>query len=105
MSGGNSPRLKGYRYENELRLSFLDHGLECRRVALSGAGDEKGDLVLTCGWGERLTGEAKRRACLPSYLTSALASHDFVVFREDRGRTFVLLTLERFKQLTSRREG
>jgi Holliday junction resolvase len=99
MTGGRFSKDKGYRYENELRLSFIECGLECRRIALTGAGDEKGDLVLTCGWGEKLTGEAKRRARLPSYLTSALAQHDFTVFREDRGGTFVLLTLEKFKEL------
>jgi Holliday junction resolvase len=96
---GRFSKNKGYRYENELRLSFLEHGLECRRIPLSGAGDEKGDLVLTCGWGEKLVGEAKRRACLPSYLTSALNQHDFAVFREDRGETFVLLKLSKFKEL------
>lgn len=96
---GNHSRLKGYRYENELRLEFLAHGLECRRVPLSGAASEKDDLVLTTGWGEQYRGEAKRRACLPSYLTSALDSCDFTVFREDRGRSFVLITLERFKEL------
>jgi Holliday junction resolvase len=98
MSGMRSKR-KGYSYENELRLEFIEYGLECRRVPLSGAGDEKGDLVLTCGWGEKYRGEAKRRARLPSYLTSALDQHDFAVFREDRGRSFVLITLERFKEL------
>jgi Holliday junction resolvase len=99
MTGGMGPKRKGYCYENELRLSFIDCGLECRRVPLSGAGDEKGDLVLTCGWGEKMTGEAKRRARLPSYLTSALDQHQFAVFREDRGKSFVLLTLEKFKEL------
>jgi Holliday junction resolvase len=97
MAGGKSPKAKGYRFENELRLSFIDHGLHCRRVPLSGAGDEKGDLVVTCSWGQELRGEAKRRARLPSYLTSH--SHDFTVFREDRGQTWVLLSLERFKEL------
>jgi Holliday junction resolvase len=98
-SGGRSPKQKGYRFENELRLSFIEHGLACRRVPLSGAGDEKGDLCLTTGWGETLKGEAKRRATLPSYLTSALSQHDFTVFREDRGETYVLITLQRFKEM------
>lgn len=96
---GRASKDKGYRYENELRLEFLEHGLECRRVPLSGAGDEKGDLVVTTGWGEKQVGEAKRRARLPSYLTSALDQHDFAVFREDRGQSFVLITLKRFKEL------
>lgn len=96
---GKLSRDKGYRFENELRLSFVADGFACRRVALSGAGDEKGDIVLTCGWGQALTGEAKRRKCLPAYLTSALDQHDFAVFREDRGGTFVLLKLQTFKEL------
>lgn len=98
--GGKAPKDKGYRYENELRLEFIDFGLQCRRVPLSGAGDEKGDLVLTTGFGATYRGEAKRRKTLPSYLTTALNNgHDFTVFREDRGRSFVLITLERFKEL------
>lgn len=97
---GMLSKRKGYNYENELRLEFIAHGLDCRRIPLSGAGEEKGDLVLTTGFGEKYTGEAKRRACLPSYLTTALdQGHDFVVFRQDRGRSLVLITLERFKEL------
>jgi Holliday junction resolvase len=98
MSGRRS-KDKGYRYENELRLEFIECGLDCRRVPLSGAGDEKGDIVLTCTWGQEMRGEAKRRARLPAYLTGALDQHDFAVFREDRGKSFVLLTLKRFQEL------
>jgi len=90
--------IKGRRFEYEVRDAFNDCGLNCRRVYGSGSGIEKGDLVLTLACGRTLKGEAKRRARLPSYLTSALEQHDFTVFREDRGTTYVLLTLDEFKR-------
>jgi len=94
--------VKGRRFEYEVRDDFVASGLPCRRVLQSGSGIEKGDLVLTCRFGEQ-RGEAKRRRTLPAYLTEALnQGHDFAVFREDRGQTFVLITLDRFKQLVSR---
>lgn len=93
--------VKGRRFEYEVRDDFINSGLSCRRVLQSGSGIEKGDLVLTCHFGEQ-RGEAKRRRTLPTYLTEALSQgHDFTVFREDRGETFVLITLDRFKQLVS----
>jgi Holliday junction resolvase len=95
----NPSYIKGRSFEYEVRNAFTDCGLACRRVYGSGSGIEKGDLVLTLACGKALKGEAKRRARLPSYLTSALDQHDFTVFREDRGNTFVLLTLDRFKEM------
>lgn len=98
---GKASKDKGYRYENELRLDLIASGFEsARRVPLSGAGEEKDDLTFQCGWGEMERVEAKRRKALPSYLTSALSDGaTAVVFREDRGRSFVLLTWDRYKEL------
>lgn len=96
---GNHSRLKGYRFENELRLDLIESGFEAYRVPLSGAGREKDDLVFTCGWGEQSRIEAKIRASLPAYLVQPLEKCDAVVFRENRGKTFVLITWERFKEL------
>lgn len=92
--------VKGRAYEYEVRDVAISFGLKCRRVMGSGSGDEKGDIVLTCGWGEDQRGECKRRRVIPAYLTTALdAGHDFAVFREDRGKSYVLVTLERFLEL------
>jgi Holliday junction resolvase len=97
MSGGMMPKRKGYEYERELVNGFRDHGLKCSRVPLSGAGEEKGDIRLTCGWGQNLKGEAKRRKTLPAYLNPG--EHDFTIFRQDRGETLVLVRLSLFKDL------
>ena len=100
MAGGRSPKDKGYRYENELRLDLIASGFNARRVPLSGAGEEKDDLTFVCGWGDVERLEAKRRKALPSYLTSALDNGaTAVVFRQDRGRSLVLITWERYKEL------
>lgn len=101
MSGGMKSKRKGYGYENELRLDLVASGFrECRRVPLSGAGEEKEDLTFLCGWGQQERIEAKRRKTLPSYLTSALSNGaSAVAFREDRGKTYVLLTWDRYKEL------
>jgi Holliday junction resolvase len=101
MPGGSGPKNKGYRYENELRLDLVASGFTaCRRVPLSGAGEEKDDLTFQCGWGEQERIEAKRRKALPSYLTSALSGGaTAVAFREDRGSTYVLITWDRYKEL------
>lgn len=94
---GMMSKRKGYGFERELVNGFRDSGFECRRIPLSGAGEEKGDIELTCGWGQKLKGEAKRRACLPAYLQPG--SHDFTVFRQDRGETLVLVRLSLFREL------
>lgn len=99
----NPSYIKGRGFEYEVRDAFTDCGLACRRVYGSGSGIEKGDLVLTLACGQVLKGEAKRRARLPRYLTSALEQHDFTVFREDRGKPFVLLTLEEYTKLCQAR--
>jgi hypothetical protein len=92
--------VKGRSYEYELRDHFVKYGLGCRRVIQSGGGTEKDDLVLTCGWGEEMRLEAKRRGTLPAYLTQALDSGcGAVIFREDRGRSYALVTLERLTEL------
>jgi hypothetical protein len=96
---GSSVSTKGYEFERSTVNDFRACGFECSRVPLSGAGEEKGDIRLKTGWDQVYKGEAKIRKSLPSYLTTALDAHDFTVFREDRGKSFVLITLERFKEL------
>jgi hypothetical protein len=99
MSGGRSPAQKGYRLENSLRLYFVGRGLQCRRIPLSGAGNEKGDLELTCSWGQKLKGECKSRKELAKWIVEALGDHDFVVLKFDRGKPMVLQTLESFADM------
>jgi Holliday junction resolvase len=96
MSGGRAPYAKGFRLENAVRKYFVERGLTCRRIPLSGAGEEKGDLVLTCSWGQQLKGECKSRKELAKWIVEALGDHDFVVLKFDRGKPMVLQTLESF---------
>ena len=98
-TGGASPKQKGYRLENSTRLYFKERGLECYRVPLSGAGIEKGDLCLTTGWGQKLKGECKSRKELAAWIVNALGEHDFLILKQDRGETLVMLRLPLFGDL------
>jgi hypothetical protein len=89
--------VKGRAYEYEVRDTFSDAGLSCRRVTQSGGGTEKDDLVLTTGWGEEYRLECKRVAKIPAYLDNPQCHA--TVFRMDRGDTLVLVPLARFVEL------
>src|SRR5690348_9696141 len=99
MSGGKSPAQKGYRLENATRLYLCEAGLDCKRIPLSGAGDEKGDLKLVTGWGQKLTGECKSRKKLADWIVGALGDHDFLVLKQDRGETLVMVRLSTFRDM------
>ena len=98
-SGGRSPAQKGYRLEKQTRHYLSDAGLDCKRVPLSGAGDEKGDLRLVTGWGQTLKGECKSRGKLADWIVNALGEHDFLVLKQDRGETLVMLRLPLFRDM------
>jgi hypothetical protein len=66
---------------------------------LSGAGEEKGDLVLETGWGQKLKGECKSRGELAKWIVNALGEHDFLILKQDRGETLVMLRLPLFGDL------
>jgi Holliday junction resolvase len=96
MSGGRAPYQKGYRLETSVRVYFQSRGLTCHRVALSGAGPEKGDICVTTSFGVKLKGECKSRKKLPDWIVNALGDHDFLVLKQDRGETLVLTRLEHY---------
>lgn len=93
MSGGLSPKRKGYEFERSTVNYMKEAGLLCRRVPLSGAGEEKGDICITTGWGQVLRCELKRRKCLPEWIVSALGTHDVMIMREDRGQALAVVRL------------
>jgi hypothetical protein len=99
VAGGKAPKQKGYRLENSTRCYFVERGLKCRRVPLSGAGDEKGDLVVTTAWDQDLRGECKSRAELAKWIVNALGDHDFLILKQDRGETLVMVRLPLFADL------
>jgi Holliday junction resolvase len=93
MSGGLSPKRKGYEFERSCVNYMREAGLHCRRVPLSGAGEEKGDICITTGWGEVLRCELKRRKCLPEWIVKALGDHRVMIMREDRGDALAVVRL------------
>jgi Holliday junction resolvase len=99
MTGGLAPKRKGYCFERECVNDARTYGLECSRVPLSGAGEEKGDIRLHTGFGDLLKGEAKRRKKLADWIVNALGEHDFLIMREDRGETYVLIRSKLFFEL------
>lgn len=99
MAGGRAPAQKGYRLENSTRLYFVERGIDCYRVPLSGAGHEKGDLCLKTGWGQTLRGECKSRKALPKIVTESLGDNDFLILKQDRGETLVMLRLPLFADM------
>ena len=99
---GKKSRDKGANYERELVNAFRFFGLEAVRVPLSGATEfQKNDIIVTANFDPkpRVEGEAKRRAELPKWLTSALDGADFAALREDRGETLIVLRLKTFAEL------
>ena len=99
MAGGRAPAQKGYRLENQTRIYLCEGGLDCKRIPLSGAGDEKGDLKLITGWGTLMRGECKSRSKLASWIVNALGENDFLVLKEDRGEPLVMLRLSTFRDM------
>ena len=97
---GKAPRRKGFGFEREVVNLAREHGLEARR-AYGSNGQSLGmhaevDLLIN---GMKL--QAKRTARLAAkYRPSTHV--DATVFREDRGRSFVMLPLETLLDLLKR---
>jgi hypothetical protein len=96
--GGMGPKRKGYEFERECVNDAKGRGLVCRRVPLSGAGEEKGDIVVHARSG-LLRGELKRRKNLPQWIVDALGDHDFMAMRGDRGKTLAVIPWSTFMDL------
>ena len=99
---GKRNRNRGADYERELVNAFKGYGLQAQRVPLSGATNyAKNDVEVIAGFDGQtvFSGEAKRRAGLPEYITKALDGADFAAFRQDRGETLIAIRLETFAQL------
>jgi hypothetical protein len=96
---GRSVSRKGYVFENTTVNYLRGRGLDCSRVPLSGAGEEKGDIRLKTGWNQLLKGECKSRGKLADWIVSALGEHDFLALKQDRGETLVMVRLPLFADL------
>jgi hypothetical protein len=89
--GQKNNRACGSRFELECKKDALAKGLECRKHAMSGSLDEKGDITITTGFGEDWVGECKWRKELPAWFVNCLADHKFAVFKEARGEKIAIL--------------
>lgn len=99
---GRYTRDRGYRFENETVNALKAHGLTARRVPLSGAGEEKGDITVTPGYSadaKPLRGELKRKKELPGWVTGPLGDHDFMAMRADHSETLIIIRLALFMEL------
>lgn len=100
-AGTTKPKRKnnracGSRLELECKNEALKYGLKCRKHALSGSLDEKGDLTITDTWGDEWPGECKWRKELPAWFVGALGEHKFAVFKQSRGEKLVLIRWDDF---------
>jgi len=99
---GKMSRDKGARFERELVNDLKAYGLDAKRVPLSGATVfAKNDIRVTAGFDPKITlsGEAKRRKNLPEWIEQALEGADFMVMREDGGKSLVVIRLPLFAEL------
>lgn len=98
---GKLSRDKGYRYEAETVNLLKGFHLDAWRVPLSGAtSHDKGDIRVKVHFrDEPLTGECKRRAALPVWISQALGKNDFLAMRADRGETLIVMRGDFFAEL------
>ncbi len=92
-------RACGSRFELEVVKFFREGGLTAEKHLMSGQLDGTGDMTITTGWGDKWPGEAKWKSLMPQWLINALGNHKFVVFKQSRGETLVLLRLSDFRDL------
>jgi len=99
---GAYTRRRGYSFERETVNFLREGGLLARRVPLSGAGEEKGDITVKPGYAadaKPLRGELKRKKELPAWITGPLGDHDFMAMRADSSETLVVIRLSLLRDL------
>ena len=93
-------RDKGNRFERELVNHFIAHGIDAKR-AYGSNGEALGchATVDVVAGGKRL--QAKRKAKIAAWL-KVTEHQDAVVVREDRGETYVVITLAEYTRLVGK---
>jgi Holliday junction resolvase len=98
--GGRSVKRKGSAYELEVMDQINVAGFQAHRTVGSGARNAGGDLVMT---GQAvphpLELECKRSKLLGANLIRQMRSCDALVFRNDRGKSHIVIDLALFLDL------
>lgn len=93
-------KAKGNRYEKEIRDFFMEKGFDAKR-AWGSNGQSLGmgagvDVSVSCNdWDTPLRIQCKVRKKLASYLAIE-DGVDCVIFKEDRGKSYIMLELNKF---------
>lgn len=99
---GKMSRDKGARIERELVNDLKSHGIDARRVPLSGATEyAKGDVDIRLP-DRTMVGEVKGRKQHPKWIFDWLGENDFLTLREDGGRRVHVLSDKAFSELLAK---
>jgi hypothetical protein len=85
-------KAKGTGYENELVKKLKDAGFKNVKRAWGSDGRSMGEAADVDILADSIKVQAKRRKTIPKWL--ALGNCDVVMYREDRGITFVAMTFD-----------
>ena len=92
---GKSQKQKGYRGEHKLVKLLKKHGLDAKRIPLSGATEfQKGDILI-----ENYIGEVKWRKDGFKEIYKWLGDNDFLFIKADRKPYLVVMNIETFIKL------
>lgn len=94
----NKSKAKGTGYENELVHKLNEHGFKAKR-AWGSDGRSLGEAPDVDIVADDIKIQAKRRRSIPKWLS--LGNCDAVMFREDRGITFVCITFNDWLKLNN----
>lgn len=98
---GKSERRKGYRGEYKLVKLLKEHGIDAKRIPLSGATEfQKGDVIV-----ENYIGEVKWRKDGFKEIYKWLGDNDFLFIKADRKPYLVVMDIETFIELIGGENG
>ena len=93
---GRMSHRKGYIFEHDVVAHLRSHGIEARRIPLSGGDpNEPGDIEIA-GFG---LCEAKNRESIGEYLWEWLADNQALFLKRNRREPLVVMQLEEWEKL------
>jgi hypothetical protein len=97
--GGRACKRKGSAYELEVMDACVARGFDCTRTVASGARNKGGDLHLRVAYRDPIEVECKRWGTRGSFILDQMRSCEALVFRNDRGKSHIVIGLELFLDL------